>query len=421
MSRKRTKAVVAASPGFDDGLLLPRPPGALRRFWARHPLTTDIVIALTALLVSLPQTAIRADVPEPTALEMWFAIALVLLGCGALVWRRRRPLTVFFIAAAPSLLLSPSLATTGHVLLAYALYAVAVYGSARACWIAFGGAATAILVLGAITYVFEAIPEIYAVTGTVTGIITLLIGALIGVNVGNRRRYLAALIDRSRQLLVERDQQAQLAAAAERTRIAREMHDIVSHSLTVIVALAEGAAAASDPERARVASRGAADTARAAMTEMRAMLGVLRDDPAAPMPLVPLEPSDPAEVIDAAQRAGFPVTASFTGSSADAPVAVRFALGRVVQEAVTNAMRHAPRATGVHVVVAVDTERVVVTVDNDGVGPRRPDAPSGFGLRGLEERIEHVGGALTAGPVDANTWRLSATLPLQPPTVEEPS
>ncbi|QTV80514.1 sensor histidine kinase [Microbacterium sp. NIBRBAC000506063] len=106
----------------------------------------------------------------------------------------------------------------------------------------------------------------------------LLIGALIGVNVGGRKRYVEALIERSRQLAVERDQQAQLAAAAERTRIAREMHDIVSHSLAVVVALAEGAHAIDDPHRSKQANRAIADTAREALTQMRVMLGVLRTD-----------------------------------------------------------------------------------------------------------------------------------------------
>ena len=123
-----------------------------------------------------------------------------------------------------------------------------------------------------------------------------LIGALIGANVGGRKRYVEALIERSRQLTIERDQQAQLATAAERTRIAREMHDIVSHSLTVIVALSEGAAATTETERARSAARTAADTARGALTEMRAMLGVLRTDDTGSAPLAPLTAPSPREV-----------------------------------------------------------------------------------------------------------------------------
>lgn len=422
MSAGRTKAVVRAAPGQDDGLLLPRQPGLIRRFWAQHPRFTDVLVALSALLLSAPAVLLRSQYPtEPTTAQNWFAVALALVACAALMLRRTRPLAVFALTIAPLLLLPPSLVPALHTLPAFSVYAIAAYRSTRAAWLAWG---VVVLVVAGHTLVTTAMtPDATAliVSSAVFAVALVLIGALVGINVGNRRRYLEALIDRSRQLLVERDQQARLAAAAERTRIAREMHDIVSHSLTVIVALAEGAAAASDPERARIASRGAADTAREAMTEMRSMLGVLRDDSITAHPLTPLEPTDPGDVIAAAQRAGFPVVASFTGATADAPAAVRFALGRIVQEAVTNAMRHAPRATTIRVAVAVEPQRVVVSVDNDGVPPRGPSTTGGFGLRGLEERVEHVGGELTAGPVDGTSWRLRAILPLHRPPAEEAS
>ncbi|MFG6445479.1 sensor histidine kinase [Microbacterium sp. P07] len=422
MPRGRTRTVVGAASGSDDGLLLPHQPGVIRRFWAQHPRFTDVLVALSAVLLSVPAAVLRSPYPVPPAAgQIWFAVGLALVACAALMFRRERPLTVFAITAAPLLLLPASLVPTFHILPAYALYAIAAYRSTRAAWIAFGVAASAVVGHTLLTVAVAPAETGLVVSSAIFPGVTLLIGTLIGINVGNRRRYLEALIDRSRQLLVERDQQSRLAAAAERTRIAREMHDIVSHSLTVIVALTEGAAAASDPERARIASRGAADTARAALTEMRSMLGVLRDDSADTTPLEPLEPSDPAQVVAAAQRAGFPVTASFTGSTVDAPPAVRFALGRIVQESVTNAMRHAPGATDIRVTVSAERESVVVTVENDGASPRESDAPGGFGLRGLEERTEHVGGTLVAGPIGANTWRLRATLPLHHPRPEEPS
>ena len=108
----------------------------------------------------------------------------------------------------------------------------------------------------------------------------MLAATLIGVNVGNRKRYVAALVDRAAQLARERDQQAQLARVSERARIAREMHDIISHSLSVIVALADGADAIAqiDPERSRVAMREVAATGRNSMAEMRRLLGVLGED-----------------------------------------------------------------------------------------------------------------------------------------------
>jgi signal transduction histidine kinase len=243
---------------------------------------------------------------------------------------------------------------------------------------------------------------------TVIGAVVLgLIGTLIGVNVGNRKRYLDAVIERSRQLLVERDQQAQLAAAGERARIAREMHDIVSHSLTVIVALSEGAAATPDREQARAAATSTAETARTALTEMRAMLGVLRDDDS-PLPLAPIAPALPRDTVEAAQRAGYPVTLAVTGS-ADVSPAVAHAIGRIVQEGVTNAMRHAPRATSIAVRVAYAGDTVSVDVLNDGVTGRV--GTDGFGVRGLTERAAHVRGTLHSGPERAGRWALRAVLP----------
>ena len=203
-----------------------------------------------------------------------------------------------------------------------------------------------------------------------------LIGSLVGINVGNRKRYLEAVIDRSRQLLVERDQHAQLAAAAERERIAREMHDIVSHSLTVVVALSEGAAATPDGDRARAASTAAAATARNALGEMRSMLGVLRDGEA-DAPLAPLDPITPAETIAGAQQAGFAATLAVRGDAEVAP-ALRFAIGRIVQEGVTNAMRHAPHADAVDVRIDYDADPIVVEIVNDGVR----GSAAGMGSRG---------------------------------------
>ncbi len=216
------------------------------------------------------------------------------------------------------------------------------------------------------------------------------------------------MIDRSRQLLVERDQQAQIAAAAERGRIAREMHDVVSHSLTVVVALSEGAAATEDRRRARDASLSAAATARAALTEMRSMLGVLRDGDS-DAPLAPGEPVSAQSTVEAAQRAGYPVTLTTVGATEASPI-VQFAIGRIVQEGVTNAMRHATAASAIAVRVDRSADPIVIEIENDGVTGQV--STSGFGLRGLQERAAHVGGTLRSGPSGTGRWMLRAELPV---------
>ncbi|WP_109212129.1 MULTISPECIES: histidine kinase [Microbacterium] len=421
MSRRGDQPVVGAAPGADDGLLLPRPPGVLRRFWARHPRFTDALVAGIALLLSLPAATFRSGFPtQPTPAQVWFAVVLVVLACVALLLRRTRPLLVFAACVLPAVVLPPSLVPVTHLLPAFALYAVAAYRSARACWIAFG-VASAAFALSTGAAVITAPAEVsLLVTTLVSGVVAMLVGGLLGTNVGNRRRYLQALIDRSRQLLVERDQQAQLAAAAERTRIAREMHDIVSHNLTVVVALAEGATATPDPERARAATQQIADTARGALAEMRAMLGVLRDPDARPGALLaPLESATVVDAVEAAQRAGFPVVLHTEGALDDVPADIRLATTRIVQESLTNAMRHAALATLIDARVVVGRTAVDISVTNDGVASgvagAEPGSRGGYGIPGLRERAAHVGGTLEAGPADGRRWTVSAQLPLPLP------
>ncbi|UYO97237.1 histidine kinase [Microbacterium sp. M28] len=411
--------IPAQDPATEE-LRLPRPPGMIRRFWARHPLFADILIALVCLVMSItpavmyttdrvgPDGAIIASSPPP----IWASIAisvLVFAACALLLRRRRWPTTVliasYIVAVVYLLVLDPA----GGPLLLVSSYGMAVYRSSRAAWTAFGIGIGGLTLLAAALQLAGAI-TLQAAANAVLGQLTLaLIGTLIGANVGGRKRYVEAIIDRSRQLLNERDQQAQIAAAAERARIAREMHDVVSHSLTVIVALSEGAAATSDPERAKDASVAAAATARGALSEMRSMLGVLREGDA-DAPLAPTAPVDPRTTVAAAQRAGFPVTLSVSGE-AGAAEPVEFAIGRVVQEGVTNAMRHAPRASAVSVRIDRRADPLVVQIVNDGVAAAPAARSGGFGLTGLAERTAHLGGTLDAGVRDDGRWVLRAEFP----------
>lgn len=401
----------------DEGLRLPRPPGVLRRFWARHPVFADVVIALVCLLLSLiPAGIITRDMPMPLSIAVSILTPTAVVAvCATLLWRRRRPLVPFVASFSLEAAFLFALQPIGSPVLLVTCYSLAVYRSSRAAWTGFGIALASLTAFAGILMLSGVISLQVAANAVVMSLVLGLIGTLIGVNVGGRKRYLAAVIDRSRQLLVERDQQAQLAAAGERARIAREMHDIVSHSLTVIVALSEGAAATPDPVQARSAASSAAETARSALTEMRAMLGVLRTDDS-PLPLAPLEPTPPQETVAAAQRAGFPVSLSVTGAASLSP-AVAHAVGRIVQEGVTNAMRHAPTATSVEVRLVHAADAVVIEITNDGVAG--PVGSSGFGLRGLAERAAHSAGTITSQPVDGGRWMLRAELPATPPDLTD--
>ncbi|WP_347123233.1 histidine kinase [Microbacterium sp. SY138] len=407
MSRTRSRS---DSVREDEELRLPRAPGLFRRFWARHPLFADILLALICLFLSLAPAAPypNTSLPEGTYIAINIAtLVMVAIGCSTLLWRRRAPLGPFVAAVILGTVGLFTGMSGGIVLLLVACYGVAVYRSARLAWICYGiGAAwflglTTILMLTGTTLLQVGID-------TALGYVALgLIGTLVGVNVGGRKRYLLAIIDRSRQLLIERDQQAQLAAASERARIAREMHDIVSHSLTVIVALSEGAAATPDREQARRAAVSVADTARGALTEMRSMLGVLRDDES-PLPLAPMQPVPARDTVETAQRAGYPATLTVIGQ-ADVSPAVAHAIGRIVQEGVTNAMRHAPTAKSITVRLEYTADTVVIEIVNDGVSGEI--GSDGFGVRGLSERAAHVHGTVRSAPEDGGRWILRAVLP----------
>lgn len=409
MSESR-RIVLDTGSRVEDDLRLPRPPGVIRRFWSRHPLFADILIAVLAFLISIPPVAVRAPVAAP-AENWWFAAGavLALAGCVALVWRRRLPVIVFAVSILPAVVFEPLLAATlGGPTSLIAIYSIAVYRNARTCWIAFGSASAAILLTSFVRILLDPGQLGVELNLDISTIVFLLLGALVGINVGNRRRYLDALIDRSRQLLVERDQQGRLAAAAERTRIAREMHDIVSHSLTVVISLADGATATRDPRSAREATLAIADTARAALTEMRVMLGVLRDDETAP--LAPAGDTTVQDVVAGARAAGAPVALSVTGAPDSSP-AVRLATIRIVAEGLTNALRYARQPTRIRVDVVHRDGGAEVTVENDGASPDSPSQGAGLGLRGLQERVAHVDGTMEAGMIAPGVWRLHATIP----------
>ncbi len=402
-----------SAPRSDSGALqLPRPPGVIRRFWARHPTLADVLIALACFVLSMsPVTTIRPS----QSLSVASAIAIPLttiVACVLLLRRRRWPLAAFIAAVVVgcAYLVAP-VPVSGPLLLVTA-YSLAVYRSTRTCWRALALGLATILATAAALTMTGTISLQLALNSVLAAAVVGLIGALIGANVGGRKRYVEAIIERSRQLLVERDQQGELAAAAERARIAREMHDIVSHSLTVIVTLAEGAQATPEPERGRAATAAISSTARDALTQMRTMLGVLRDA-AHDAPLTPLVAPDVRAIVETARAAGTPITLTTRGTPALSG-ASRFALARIVQEAITNAMRHAPGATAVTVTVDHGDEQTRVSVDNDGVRPT--GQPAGFGLRGLAERVSHLGGTLHAGPNGAARWRLEAIIPVAAPT-----
>lgn len=401
-------------------LRLPRQPGVVRQFWANHERLTDWLIAL---FWGLPATLITLVTllgsVHGGAARIWVAAAgalLVAASCTGIFLRRTRPVLAFAILCV-ALVPGPfTPVSAGQLLPVFGVYALAVYRSNAAAWV---GAA---LVEGVSTlYVWVAAPvDGRRTVGhdpvqwlTLYGF-ELLIALSLGITIGNRRRYLAALISRAHQLARERDQQAQLSAIAERARIARDMHDVVSHSLTVMVTLAEGSAAAAetDASRAAAAMRQVADTGREALGGMRRMLGVLGGDGLAELAPQPTADDAPA-LVERFRELGLPARLHTEGELPTDP-AIHLAVYRVVQEGLTNALRYSHGPTAVTIAVDATADEVHVSVDDDGLpGMPSPSVGAGQGLNGLRARVSALGGTLAAAPHDNGAgWLLTATLPL---------
>jgi signal transduction histidine kinase len=440
MTERRTSetnlSLGRAASAAEGDLSLPRPPGVIRRFWARHPWLTDSLIAAVYLIPVALSLTVMADRPASTIGLLGPALALV--SAAAVLFRRRTPLVALAVTIGCSVITFSSDAGLLGVGILFTLYAVAVYHSNRAAWIGLA-CAVAGQVLGSVVPFPTVLNLAQAAPAHATNAVFMLLAVLIGVNIGNRKRYVQALIDRAAQLARERDQQAQLATAAERSRIAREMHDIVSHSLTVMVSLADGSAAlaSASPARAEEAMRQVAETGRHALSDMRRMLGVLSESAAlehAPLEHIgaALEPqpgaSDVSELVQRFRSAGLPARFSVTGAAPDDP-GLQLTVYRVVQESLTNVLRHAGGASQVEVAVDYGAEAVTIRVDDDGHGADRHGHPgsvsagaltsgtvaiaingAGRGLLGMRERVGLYRGSLQAGPRPGGGWRVLATL-----------
>ena len=249
---------------------------------------------------------------------------------------------------------------------------------------------------------------------------------VLGDSMGYRRAYSAALEERAVRAERERDAQAQIAAGAERARIARELHDVIAHNLSVMVAQADGGAYAFDatPERSRQALAEIGRTGRQALSEMSSLLGVLRTDPEAP-PLAPAPvAAEIAQLVTQAREAGMRVSHTVVGSVRPLPGGLSLAAYRIVQEALTNVRKHAGPEAAAEVTLRCGQDELIVRVADNGcgtadlprygAGPAAPANPVGHGLAGMRERTAMYGGTVHAGPRPGGGFEVTARLPLPP-------
>jgi signal transduction histidine kinase len=328
-----------------------------------------------------------------------------------LAMRRRAPFAAFAVIAAVGLVqwMSGVLLPPGDLAMLVALYTVAAHASVRKML-----AATLILETGV-----ALATDRWAQGGSMLRMFILLSGmttaaAVIGLNVRTRRAYLASLEDRAARLELERDQQAQIAAASERALIAREVHDIVTHSLSVMVALADGASFAmhTSPDQAAEAIGKASEVGRQAITEMQRVLGVLRSSGPDYHPQPGLDQID--TLLSEVRSAGLPVELVVTGAAPAMSSGVQLAVYRVIQEALTNTRKHAAFGTSSRVSLKYRRDVIDVEIVDDGQPPaQRGSVVGGHGIAGMRERVAVYGGTLDAGPLLGGGWRVHASLSLR--------
>ena len=372
---------------------------------------SDVLLTLLALVTTLP--ALPRDSTRMHAAE----VVVLVISVAPLLARRIWPLPVFgwiLLTAIAAGLWSRS-AIDGPALL-IALYTVASRRPRKDALVCAGllevVAVTALLLYANSRWWFDAI--------FLSGMVAAALG--LGLYFAARRAYLAELHDRAERLERERDQQAALAAAAERARIAREMHDIVAHHLTVMTTLAEAAvaASASSPEKATDVMRSVAVTGRRALADTRRLLGVLRERDGADAVAGSAEALQPVPdlsqldaLIEQVRSAGLDTALELHGQAPDVPAGVQLAVYRLVQEALTNTLKHGGAGARACVRLSFEPGELRVDVNDDGAGSAAPAAAGvGGGLPGMRERVRAYGGDVQAGPRQPAGWAVTARLPL---------
>ena len=237
---------------------------------------------------------------------------------------------------------------------------------------------------------------------------------ILGKTIKHRNELSRRLADRAETLEQTRDAEVEQAVSDERSRMARELHDVVSHSVSLMTLQAGAARQALDvhPQRARQQLLGIESTGREAMVEMRRLLGLLRDVPDGPV----LEPQPSLRHIDLLvermKEAGLPVQLAAGEIPTSMPRGVDLTAYRIVQEGLTNVLKHS-KPTCVQVTIQVLDEAVEIEVDDDGTHqPTAPGSP-GHGLIGMRERVAVYGGELDAGPAPGRGFRLKARIPFE--------
>lgn len=358
--------------------------------------------------------------------DLWTAAIQVCALCTAVALRRRAPEKMLLLATAAGVfqLVANVPKNLADFAMLVIVYTVAANGARWASRFALVGGLAAPLLD------YARWPHYYGSGGTNATVIVFLaipfaLAWVLGDSVRTRRAYYAQLEERAAQLEKERDAQAKVAVAAERARIARELHDVVAHNVSVMVVQADGAAYVLDaaPEQCGQALETISGTGRQALAEMRRLLGVLRtgepgEDSADRAPQPDVGRLD--DLIEQVRGAGLPVDFTVQGTPRPLSSGVELTAYRIVQEALTNTRKHGGPDVSARVRLVYGSDALDLLVEDDGRGAQHEVHEQGgadglgHGMIGMRERVGMVGGRLDAGPRPGGGFRISAVLPLKP-------
>ncbi|MFJ2650244.1 sensor histidine kinase [Streptomyces sp. NPDC087420] len=391
-------------------------------FLRRHPTGVDTFLAVMLLGVSLLWAVTAVDGVGPRLR----AIGVVVLLSIVVALRRRAPARMLLLVVALGVvqLALDVPVNPGDFAMLVIIYTVAAEGGPRwASRLALVGGLFA-APLSQLRWPVDEASTFGRVFAGVVLTVPFVLAWVLGDSLRTRRAYFDQLEERATRLEKEREAQAKVAVAAERARIARELHDVVAHNVSVMVVQADGAAYVLDaaPDQAKQALETISSTGRQALAEMRRLLGVLRTgDTREGGEYVPQPDVDQIEdLVEQVRRAGLTVDFKIEGTARPLPSGVELTAYRIVQEALTNSRKHGGPDVGASVRLVYFDDGLGLLVEDDGRGAAHElyvDGGAdghGHGLIGMRERVGMVGGTLDAGPRPGGGFRISALLPLKP-------
>ncbi|MFF7204349.1 MULTISPECIES: sensor histidine kinase [unclassified Streptomyces] len=391
-------------------------------FIRRHPTGVDTFWAVVLGGISLLWAA---TVPVGVG-DKWTAALVVLLLSLVVALRRRMPEKMLVLTAAlgvAQLVLDIQVNPADFAMLVI-IYTVAAHD--RSPWASrlalVGGLSAA--TLAQLRWPMEETGTWGKVFFTVVLSVPFALAWVLGDSIRTRRAYFDQLEERATRLEKEREAQSKVAVAAERARIARELHDVVAHNVSVMVVQADGAAYVLDaaPDQAKQALETISTTGRQALAEMRRLLGVLRtgDAPESGEYVPQPDVQQIEDLVEQVRHSGLTVDFKIEGTARQLPSGVELTAYRIVQEALTNTRKHGGPEAGASVRLVYFDDGLGLLVEDDGRGSAHElyeDGGAdgrGHGLIGMRERVGMVGGTLDAGPRPGGGFRISALLPLKP-------